>query len=49
MQEIIEIAEKYRPLILEAERYVWEHPETGYKEYKTSAYLAEQFEKLGYH
>lgn len=48
MQAIIEMAEKYRPLILEAEQYVWEHPETGFKEYKTSAYLAEQFEKLGY-
>ncbi len=40
--------EKHRGLILEAERYIWHHPETGYKEVKTSAYLAGQFEKLGY-
>ena len=40
--------DKYRDLILEAERHIWKTPETGYKEYKTSAYMAEQFEKLGY-
>lgn len=38
----------FRPLILEAERKIWKTPETGYKEYKTSAYLAQEFEKLGY-
>lgn len=48
MKHIIEAVEKHRDLILEAERRIWSHPETGYKEYKTSAYLAEQFEKLGY-
>ena len=49
MKEIISNAvEKYRELILDAERYVWRNPETGYKEFKTSKYLAEQFEKLGY-
>jgi amidohydrolase len=35
-------------LILEAERYIWQNPETGYKEIKTSAYLAEKFRSLGY-
>ncbi|MBQ8290969.1 MAG: amidohydrolase [Clostridia bacterium] len=48
MKEIGQVVEKYRSLILEAEKYIWEHPETGYKEVKTSAYMAEQFEKLGY-
>lgn len=28
--------------------YIWAHPEVGYKEWKTSAYLEEQFLKLGY-
>ncbi len=28
--------------------YIWAHPEVGYKEWKTSAYLEEQFTKLGY-
>ena len=49
MRNIINNAvDKYRDLILEAERHIWANPETGYKEYKTSAYMAEQFEKLGY-
>ena len=40
--------EKHRDLILEAERHIWKTPETGFREWKTQAYLAEQFEKLGY-
>ena len=48
MKNIIENVEKHRQLILDAERYIWEHPETGYKEFETSKYMAEQFEKLGY-
>ena len=48
MKNITKAVDKHRELILAAERYIWEHPETGYKEFKTSAYMAEQFEKLGY-
>ena len=40
--------EKYRELILDAECYIRKNPETGYKEFKTSAYMAEKFEALGY-
>ncbi len=40
--------EKHRDLILEVERYIWNNPETGYKEVKTSKYLADIFVKLGY-
>ena len=43
-----EAVEKYRQLILDTERYIWKNPETGYKEYKTSAYMAETFQNLGY-
>lgn len=39
---------KHRQLILDTERYIWAHPETGYKEWKTNEYLVNQFEKLGY-
>lgn len=47
--KIIESAvEKYREDILAAERYVWQHPETGYKEWATNAYLKEKYQKLGY-
>ena len=28
--------------------FIWAHPETGYKEWKTQEYLASEFEKLGY-
>lgn len=48
MKELNAAVEKYRQLILDAERYIWKNPETGYKEYKTSAYMAENFRKLGY-
>ena len=49
MQQIINKAvDEYRDLILAAERQIWSTPETGYKEFKTSAYLAAEFEKLGY-
>ena len=40
--------EKHSAMILEAERYIWKHPETGYKEFTTSKYLEEKFEALGY-
>ncbi len=46
--DVAEAVEKHRNLIWEAEKYIWENPETGYKEYKTSAYMAAEFEKLGY-
>ena len=48
MQHIITAVEKYKQLILDTERYIWNNPETGYKEYKTSAYMTEVFQKLGY-
>jgi len=48
MQEIAKAVDQYRALILEAERYIWKNPETGYKEVKTCKYLQEAFEKLGY-
>lgn len=48
MKDIIAAVEKHSQLILDAEAYIWEHAETGYKEFETSKYLAENFEKLGY-
>ena len=48
MNRIVQAVEQHRDRILAAERYIWAHPETGYKEIKTSRYLEEQFEKLGY-
>lgn len=48
MQNIVKAVEKHQQLILDAERYIWNNPETGYKEYKTSAYMAKTFQDLGY-
>lgn len=48
MKDLIAAVEKNKQLILDTERYIWKNPETGYKEFKTSAYMAETFEKLGY-
>lgn len=48
MNKIVQAIEKHRALILDAERQIWKTPETGYKEYKTSAYLAQQFHAMGY-
>jgi len=40
--------EKQRQLIFDAYHYIWENAESGYREWKTSAYLEDAFEKLGY-
>ena len=42
------LVEKHREKILEVERYIWKHPETGFKEWETTRYLAEIFEAAGY-
>lgn len=48
MERYIEYVARHRGEILDAEQYIWKNPETGYKEWKTHAYLAEAFEKMGY-
>lgn len=48
MNKYINAVEKNKNLILESHKYFWSNPETGYKEYKTSKYLEDAFEKLGY-
>lgn len=48
MQDLKNAVEKHKQLILDAERYIWNHAETGYKEYQTSAYMEEKFKELGY-
>ena len=41
------LAQKHAQLMLDAERWIWKHPETGYKEWKTHEYLETEFAKLG--
>lgn len=45
---IIRNTEKNKQLMLDAERWLWAHPQTGFTEWQAHAYLKEQFEKLGY-
>lgn len=40
--------DKYRDLILKTERHIWEHPETGYREWNTNAFMKQTFQELGY-
>ena len=46
--DIVQIAEKQEKLVGAAFDYLWKNPETGYKEVKTTAYLAEKYRELGY-
>ena len=48
MKTLSNAVDKHKKLILDAEKYIWEHPETGYREFGTSEYLAERFESFGY-
>lgn len=48
MTELNFAVEKHIKQILDAERFIWQHPETGYKEFETSKYMENAFRKLGY-
>ena len=48
MQQYKQAVEKHSQMILDAQDYIWKNPETGYKEWKTHAYLEEAVAKLGY-
>ena len=39
---------KFKSAIVDAQNYIWANPETGYKEWKTHAYMKNVFENLGY-
>ena len=43
MDKFIKAVEKNGALAKEALDYLWKNPETGYKEWKGHAYLAEKF------
>ena len=48
MEKFIQAVEKNGDLAKAALDYLWKHPETGYKEWKSHAFLKGEFEKLGY-
>ena len=39
MKDFLKIVDDYKDLILDAEKYLWKNPESGYKEFKTNAYM----------
>ena len=48
LEKIKSSVEKHRDLMFEAQSKIWDEPETGFREFKTSKYLEEKFEALGY-
>lgn len=47
-EKIFNAVDKHRAMILAAQDYIWANPETGYREEKTTAYMENIFEALGY-
>lgn len=47
-EKLVLLVEKHRQLMFDTERYIWKHPEIGYKEWNTTEYLTKKFENLGY-
>ena len=43
-----DLVDRHRDTILQTERYLWTHPETGFREWNTTRYLANIFENAGY-
>ncbi len=48
LDALFQAVEDHKDTVLEAERYLWNHPEPGYREWNTHRYMKEQFEALGY-
>lgn len=48
IERLNDFVEKNKKMILDAYEYIWKNPETGYREVKTSKYLEDAFEALGY-
>jgi len=46
--KLLQFVDKNSAKIKDAERFLWQHPETGYREWVSSKYLADEYEALGY-
>ena len=46
---IRDLAQDFRPLMFEAARYIWNHPQIGFNEWKASNYLKGMFSGMGFH
>lgn len=49
IEKLNQLVEQHQEMILEAERWIWKNPETGYREWKTTTYMEEKMQQLGYH
>ena len=47
-QKLVAAVDRSRQLVLDAERWLWAHPQTGYTEWEAHNYLKDAFLKLGY-
>lgn len=47
-KNILQKTKKYLPHMVEAEQYIWSHPQTGFHEWDAHNYLVEKFLKLGF-
>ncbi len=47
-QTLVAAVDRNRQLVLDAERWLWAHPQTGYTEWEAHNYLKDAFLKLGY-
>ncbi len=47
-QSLVAAVEKNAKAVLEAERWLWAHPQTGFTEWQAHEYLVKRFEALGY-
>lgn len=48
MEKLKLLVDRHREQILQSFDYFWKNPETGYREVKSAAFLANAFEELGY-
>ncbi len=48
VEKIVQAVDKHRALIHEAVNYMWDNPETGFREWKATRYLEEKYRALGY-
>ena len=47
-EQLVRNADKNRQLVLDAERWLWAHPQVGFTEWEAHNYLVEKYEALGY-
>ena len=47
-RDLTAMVDRHAKAVLEAERWLWAHPQTGFTEWQAHAYLTNRFESLGY-